>query len=365
MKVDTSFSLESFHKRLQRDAAQKGIPFMGGFELTPRCNLSCKMCYVKFKGASGNYVSGELSAKQWIKIGKEAVDEGALVVFLTGGEPLVREDFKDIYKAYCKLGVRLNLFTNGTLITKEFAKWLSQSPPSTVDITLYGSSEETYQSLCGYKGAYQKVIEGIENLLENKINTRIKTTVVKSNLADYKEIKAIAKSYDLEFVSSNLIHGNRIEGIDNIKDERLSPDKIFEMDINELDKYNCNVTNFEKFKLENKNLPAMFCTAGKSAFFVNWQGRLLPCALFTEPFTEPLVEGFVNAWRGLGRKIMTIPSPNWCKECSLRVFCPVCPPRLQLETGSFEGHSEYICSLAKQKAKMVELVCRGSINNLA
>lgn len=353
MNNDIITSLEQLHNKLQRDAFTKGIPYFGGFELTPRCNLSCKMCYVKFKGSNSEYVSDELSTKQWIRIGEEAVNEGTLVIFLTGGEPLIRDDFKQIYEAYSKLGVRLNLFTNGTLINKEIAKWLSQFPPATVDVTLYGSSEETYNNLCGNKLAYKKTIDGIENLLENKINTRIKTTIVQSNYLDFNNIKSIALSYNVEFLSSNLIHGNRCEGIINIQNERLTPEQIFESEINNNNKYNCDIDNLEKIKLEYINIPAMFCSAGKSAFFVNWQGRLLPCPLFSQPFSQPLLDGFLNSWNIIKQKVKEIPSPKLCSHCDIRMFCPVCPPRLYLETGSFDGQSEYICSLARKKMEVI------------
>jgi len=173
-------SLQQFHRQLQKKAAEQGVPIFGGFELTPRCNLSCKMCYVKFKGAGPELMETELTARQWIELGRKARDNGTLVVFITGGEPLIRQDFKEIYEAFCRLGFRLTLLTNATLITDELARWLSAIPPASVDVTLYGASGDTYFNLCGARDAYDRAINGIELLLKYGVNTRIKTTNCKN-----------------------------------------------------------------------------------------------------------------------------------------------------------------------------------------
>ncbi len=356
-------SLQKFHDKLQATAALKGIPVYGGFELTPRCNLNCKMCYIKINSSCSEYIKGELTTQQWIELGQNAADNGALSVFLTGGEPLIRNDFKDIYSAYNKLGLRLCIFTNGSLINEDFAKWLSQMPPSSVDITLYGASDVTYFNLCGQK-VYSNVINGLEFLLKHKINTRIKSTIVHTNVNDYKNIKEIARSYGLVFISSLLINGNRNNGITDIENERLSPEEIYNLTLDTIDTLDnlkiseCNNADIEQLKDHYKNIPSMFCFAGKSHFFINWRGEMVPCPLLEKPFTKPLETGYKNAWNILKDKIIKIPENYECTHCESRIFCPVCPGRLYLETGKVDGHSNYICSLAKEKEKMYKLLKR-------
>lgn len=346
-------SLLDFSRRLQVTATEKGIPVFGGFELTSRCNLSCKMCYIKDNENKTSF-EGELTARQWIELGHEAADCGMLVVYLTGGEPLVRTDFKEIYEAFNRLGLRINLFTNGTLITEEMLRWLSEMPPSTVDVSLYGASGKTYLELCGKEEAYNRTCKGIELLLKYGINTRIKTTIVRSNKNDYDAIKDIAQKLGLEFLSSNLIHGNRKDRIKNIENERLSPEEIFEAATENLNEYNCKLLNIEEIKKSLRNLPAMSCSAGKSSFFINWKGDLVPCALFDTLHTKPLITGFKTAWDELREKTKDIPGVNECSECDSRAFCPVCPGRLYLETGKFDSLSDYVCRLAKEKGKIIQ-----------
>jgi MoaA/NifB/PqqE/SkfB family radical SAM enzyme len=75
-------SLQEFHKEIQFKAVQLGIPVYGGFELTPRCNLQCKMCYV----SDNNPKNKELTTREWLQIGRDAAAAGALSVYLTGGD---------------------------------------------------------------------------------------------------------------------------------------------------------------------------------------------------------------------------------------------------------------------------------------
>lgn len=347
-------SLQEFHNKLQVSATIKGIPVYGGFELTPRCNLNCKMCYVKINTPCNELIKGELTTEQWVKLGQYAADNGALSIFLTGGEPIIRNDFKDIYIKYNKLGLRISFFTNGSLITEEFVKWLAQTPPASVDVTIYGASDDTYFKLCGQK-VYQKVINGIELLLKYNINTRIKTTIVRSNINDYEKIQEITKSYGLEFLSTSIINGNRNNGIKNIENERLSPEEIYNFTLKNLDEHECKNVDIEQLRNSQKNIPPMFCSAGKSSFFINWKGEMVPCPLLEKPFTKPLETGYKKAWDILRVEIEKIPGNNECKHCDSRIFCPVCPGRLYLETGKYDGHSDYVCRLAKEKEKLFKL----------
>ena len=118
--------------------AALGMPVAGNFELTGRCNFGCKMCYVHNSDGSD-----ELSAEQWIEIGRQAAEKGMVFLLLTGGEPFLRKDFKEIYLALKKLGLLISINTNGSLIDDEMFDFLTENPPLRMNISLYGSSNET------------------------------------------------------------------------------------------------------------------------------------------------------------------------------------------------------------------------------
>ena len=151
-----------FSAYLHHKGRQLGIPVSGTFELTSRCNFSCKMCYIHSSDCNKNK-EYELSADEWIKLGEKARDAGMIFLLLTGGEPLIREDFPLIYKRLNSMGFIISINTNGSLITDEIIELFREYTPGRVNVSLYGASDETYRSLCS-SDSYEKAISNIKKL---------------------------------------------------------------------------------------------------------------------------------------------------------------------------------------------------------
>ena len=82
-----------------------GIPIAGSFELTARCNFNCPMCYVHMTEEQVAASGKELTAQQWLDIARAAKEKGMVFVLLTGGEPLMRKDFFEIYDGMRGMGL--------------------------------------------------------------------------------------------------------------------------------------------------------------------------------------------------------------------------------------------------------------------
>ena len=110
MKVDNLIK-----QRLLAKGARAGLPVMGTFELTPRCNLQCKMCYIRLTEKEMRPLGRELTATQWLSLAREAVDAGMVFLLLTGGEPLLRKDFPVMYESLAQMGfiISINIHANG------------------------------------------------------------------------------------------------------------------------------------------------------------------------------------------------------------------------------------------------------------
>ena len=119
-----------------RAGARKRIPVSGTFELTPRCNLSCKMCYIHMSAEEQRQRGNELTTEEWLHIARQAVKAGMIYLLLTGGEPMLRPDFVDIYREIIKMGVVISVNTNATLVTPEIVECFKQHPPECVHGTL-------------------------------------------------------------------------------------------------------------------------------------------------------------------------------------------------------------------------------------
>ena len=119
MAVKTKNVEPSVSVYLHSMGKRNGMPISGNFELTARCNFNCPMCYVHMTEEQVNASGRELTAAQWLDIAKAARDRGMIFALLTGGEPLVRKDFFEIYKGMKELGLVISINSNGSMLRGE------------------------------------------------------------------------------------------------------------------------------------------------------------------------------------------------------------------------------------------------------
>lgn len=112
-KINSESSITTY---LHHKGRKLGLPIAGNFELTARCNFNCPMCYVHMTQEQVDAVGKELTAQQWLDIAKAAKDRGMVFALLTGGEPLVRKDFFEIYDGMREMGILISINSNGSML---------------------------------------------------------------------------------------------------------------------------------------------------------------------------------------------------------------------------------------------------------
>ena len=117
MKASEKKSQPQLRRFLYQKAAKNKIPISGTFELTPRCNMNCRMCYIRMSEEEMRVRGREYTASEWIEMGKICREQGMLFLLLTGGEPFLRADFKEIYLELSKMGFVISINSNATMIT--------------------------------------------------------------------------------------------------------------------------------------------------------------------------------------------------------------------------------------------------------
>ena len=125
-----------------------------------------------------------------MKIADQAVQMGALWCTITGGEPLLRNDFKDIYIGLKRKGLLITVFTNATLIKEDHIELFKKYPPRDIEVTVYGITRETYEAVTRQPGSFQAFTHGLNLLLQNIIKVRLKAMALRSN---FKELPQIAQ----------------------------------------------------------------------------------------------------------------------------------------------------------------------------
>ncbi|MBQ3074791.1 MAG: radical SAM protein, partial [Clostridia bacterium] len=132
------------------DAMPARFPLNGTLELTLRCNLRCKMCMFRHGDDENDFLKArELTPEQWDTLARQMQEAGVIDLLITGGEPLFREDFCEIYRRIYRYGFLITLYTNATLVDDTVMETLKELPPHKIGVTFYGASDETYESLCG------------------------------------------------------------------------------------------------------------------------------------------------------------------------------------------------------------------------
>ncbi len=336
------------------------FPWHGQIELTYRCGLDCVHCYCKGSEDKGK----ELTLNEWKNILDLIQKEGCVWLTLTGGDPLIREDFLEIYAYAKEKGFMITLFTNGYNFSEEVVKHLVKSPPFSVEITLNGITEQTYEAITGIKGSFSKVMQAIKILAKEKIPLTLKSNCLKQNKHEIAKVKAFTEEllgkpaeHKYRFKYDPMIYP-RLNGDKTPNNYRLSFAELVELKKQDRDIWE----EYERglhadFPDLNRDKSFLYrCNSWMTNFFINPFGQLKFCA-FSDKFSSDLkTMPFKEAFYSWPNKILNerFKTDSKCKDCHLRAICYHCPARVSLENGNEEAPVEYYCKLAEQTAKNME-----------
>lgn len=339
-------------------AGERGIPLSGTFELTARCNLDCRMCYIHKRANDRAVLARELDTKTWLALAEDCREAGMLNLLLTGGEPLLRPDFREIYTACRQMGFLVSINSNATRIDDEMVRFLAADPPSRINITLYGASADTYAALCGDGSAYARVVQAILALQAAGVLVKLNFSNTPYNRCDAEKVYAFAREHGLvvQAVSYMFPPVRACENGCFAPDRMTAAEAAYEQI--RYDRFRFSEEELEKrwrdqlagIKVtdpdgECQELPAerIRCRAGSSTFWVTWDGKMRPCGMMTEPSAEIAELGFLGAWQAIRAARQSIMVPGKCTGCEMRNACDQCAALCFAETGSFTGVPEYMC----------------------
>jgi heme b synthase len=159
------------------------------WELTRRCNLYCAHC--RASAARGPY-PGELTTSECYQVIDQIAQLGKPILILSGGEPLLRNDFFDIASYATGKGLRTVLGTNGTIIDSQMAAKLKQVPISRVGVSLDFPHPELQDRFRGTVGAFDTALKGIACARQAGLAIQINSTITKQNAPYLDELLALA-----------------------------------------------------------------------------------------------------------------------------------------------------------------------------
>jgi MoaA/NifB/PqqE/SkfB family radical SAM enzyme len=332
------------------------VPLNGTLELTFRCNMKCGFCYCRTsQGASGQQ---ELSTQELRRIIDEIAEAGCLALLLTGGEPILRSDFREIYAYIRKQGIFVTLFTNGTCLSEDVADVLGAYPPKKVEITLYGATEPTHDKVTGVPGSYRQCLRAIRLLVERRLPFELKSTVSLDNYHEIPMMMQFARQCGVEYRWDPMLDP-RMDGAQTPCAFRLSPRQVVELDRRDPEK----LAGFRRLcargpQITDRGL-VYICGAGEGSFHISPYGQMSMCSLTRYAAYDlrhgNFRQGFFDHFPGLRSQRYEEGQAPPCAACALINLCTNCPGTAFLENGCLNLPSRFHCEVAKLRA--LEAAC--------
>ena len=323
--------LDPFYKAVWEKAYADAIPISGTFELTPRCNFNCRMCYVHLPENEKKKHGTELTGAEWIRIAQEAKDAGTTWLCITGGEPLMHPEFETIWRELTQMGFFITLQTNASLLT-EYEKLFEECPPRACKITLYGSNDQVYRDVCRVENGFTKADAGIRMLRQMKIPVELVSTVIQQNLDDVENIIRYVEKNKLRWIPNiNVRTAGR--GVDvDMEHLRIRPPKKDS---------NAEQESSRKNLVDPERKPCTYCKDFRIGYWIVWNGYMRFCSFMNGPDISVRSRPFNECWKELVGFQESLEWPQECKECEYQKSCSRCAALFNIEGGKLKIRDEY------------------------
>jgi MoaA/NifB/PqqE/SkfB family radical SAM enzyme len=281
----------------------------------------------------------------------EWAEAGCFHLILTGGDPMMRTDFTEIYQHACEQGLVVTVFCDGVLVREDILDVFRTYPPRSVEVTIYGATPETYESVTRVPGSYDLAWRGIHRLVDHGVRVFLKTVLLSINQHELLQMKQQADSLGCPFRYDAAVFPCLHDRSNAPLALRVSPQQVVDLEMQDpvvMEGLRSSVKHFE-----NKSDASYVyeCGAGNTAFYADPYGALSPCLLtpqyrytkdgrsFQEVWDEDLIQIRHKQVRQSDCVLMS--------GGGIRGACTHCPATNFLETGDEEVDSPYMKELTQ------------------
>lgn len=335
---------DEFIEQFEAYAKEHAVPISGTFELTPRCNFNCNMCYVHIAENRIHKFGSELDSSEWIRLAEQALELGTLSLCITGGEPFLHPDFEQIYRELAQMGFRITLQTNASTLSDKILRLLDEYPPNTVKTTIYGSNDDVYRAVCSVEKGFTRVDAGLRALKDLNIPIVAVTTVVKQNMGDLKNIHRYTQELQIPWIYTTSVHpsvrGAETRASSVAIDEETATD--FRADVRRM-------MSLPPRKADDK--PCDYCKGYRKSFWITWNGMIRFCSFMNEPNISVRGRDLQSAWQELVDYEEQLRWPDACYKCEARQVCRMCAGSIATHSGSICKVNEDFCNKFKTYVK--------------
>jgi radical SAM protein with 4Fe4S-binding SPASM domain len=339
-------------RALHQHSDHDRFPIAAGLELTFRCNLACIHCYVNLPAADRDARARELTTDEWCRVIDQCADAGVLYLTLTGGEPLLRPDFCEIYEHAHQKGMVLTVYTNATLVTERHLALFRRRPPLALEITQYGASRETYDKVVDAGPQYDRFVRGLARVRQTGVPVTLKAIAMRASVHELPAIRDFARAEGLEF-RYDAVLSPRIDGGRKPLEQRLTAAEVAAIEA--VDERRAEA--FADYCGDNLgDVPAddakYQCGAGLDTIIVDPYGKMHVCQLSRRPGWDVLAGGLAEGFYGAFAAIRAEKRDDTtgCHSCPTNNVCSNCVGMSELEGRSTDVGDLYFCNMTDARA---------------
>jgi MoaA/NifB/PqqE/SkfB family radical SAM enzyme len=360
---------DALMSRVRDQALRRRVPIIGQVEVTYACNFGCRHCYLDPFRNNAQYAPEFLPKETWLRILDELTEAGTMWLVFSGGDPFTRADFLDIYEHACGNGLLCKIYTNGALLNEAVLDRLTACPPTRIEITLYGMSDQTYEQVTRVPGAYRRVMRVIEQLLARGLGLTLKATVTRASFPDVPRMLEFCRQREIVFKTDSLIAPRLDRSDDNIE-HRLPPEQMFQTELDPA--YNGEAILAHKMILDRESVGdpfdpdsrrgigrdrrhLYFCEGGLIGYDIDPRGGVGFCPMDTLR-VSCVDQPFVQVWNGpiKSRRLRPAPPAYRCRNCTYAQTCVACPVRNLLRGLDEPDIDPWFCQLSKMRSDYLE-----------
>lgn len=323
---------------------ERNIPVSITIELTRRCPLSCRHCYLpETRGRSGP--AGELGTSQWEKILGQLAEAGGLYLVFTGGEPLLRPDLARLCRRAKELKFDVRVFSTGLGLTKELARELKEAGVSAFELSFYGRPA-LHDSVTGRGGSFKASLAAARLLKNSGLAVKVKVPLMKINSGQAGWLQKLAKkegfelSFDPVITAAN--DGNaaalplRLTGPQLVKAVKL-----------------LSATPDPRLPTPDPRPSTLdfICGAGRNVCSVGPGGELYSCLQVPVKLGDLSRRKFADLWKNSAWlkkwRRAGVKDLKDCAGCGDIGFCSRCPGVSLLEAGDLLAPNKPACEMAE------------------
>lgn len=338
-------------EKFSRIAYQTCVPLSVTFEITLRCNIRCAHCYNFDRDVpyAETVRARELTPDEILRILREVREAGGLYLAFSGGEALVHPELDRFVRAAADLHFAVTVKSNGTLLTPDRVRRLTEAGGGNVEVSLYGAKAATHDAFVKVPGAFERTVQGIGTARDLGMPVRLSFSLVKGNAAEAAEMVALAERMGVACNLDPQITA-RYDGNPNSLAQRLDREELERL-------YRGPLRGMVPAPDFNPGRSVQ-CSCARTVAGISAFGEVYPCIGAPVPSGNLREKSFGEIWRTspeLNRiRGLTLEDFKVCQPCPDRPYCRRSSGVVVSNTGNYTGPEEFTCMEANVLRKVHE-----------